>query len=41
MTAQVVLSLVYIAGAVYMFVIRPRRQRRHTELAPPSVVTAA
>jgi high-affinity iron transporter len=40
-TAQVVLSAVYIAGALYMFVIRPRRQRRHTELTPPSVATAA
>jgi hypothetical protein len=40
-TAQIVLTLVYVAGGVYMFVIRPRRHRRHTELSPPSVVTAA
>jgi high-affinity iron transporter len=37
--AQIALSLVYIAGAVYAFVVRPRRERRmartsHQSLAP-------
>jgi high-affinity iron transporter len=39
--AQLALTLVYVVGAVYMFGIRPRRQRHAAEVAPPSVVTAA
>ena len=39
--AQVALTAVYLIGGVYMFVIRPRRHRQQTALAPPSVVTAA
>ena len=27
--AQAALAVVYISGAVYMFVLRPRRQRSH------------
>jgi len=33
--AQAVLLAIYAAGAVYMFVIRPRRQRPHTPVAAP------
>jgi high-affinity iron transporter len=40
--AQLALTAVYVVGAFYMFVIRPRRQRRQPALASsPSVVTAA
>ena len=39
--AQVTLAVVYVLGGIYMFVIRPRRQRPQSALATPSVVTAA
>jgi high-affinity iron transporter len=39
--AQVALTLVYLVGAFYMFVIRPRRQRHRAEVSPSSVATAA
>ncbi len=39
--AQAALIVVYLVGAFYMFVIRPRRHRAQPVLASPSVVTAA
>ena len=39
--AQAALSFVYVIGAFYMFVIRPRRQRHRAAMSPSSVATAA
>jgi high-affinity iron transporter len=39
--AQIALSLVYVLGAAYMLVVRPRRQRHRAAMSPSSVVTAA
>jgi high-affinity iron transporter len=39
--AQLCLTLVYVLGAIYMFAVRPRRQRGDAGVTPPSVVTAA
>jgi high-affinity iron transporter len=38
--AQIVLSAIYIAGAVYMFVIKPHRLRAKTPSNPTSLVAA-
>ncbi len=40
-TAQAALAAVYVAGAVWMFVIRPRRERRRTDGQPPEAAPAA
>ncbi|MCU1399017.1 MAG: putative iron/lead transporter, partial [Acidimicrobiales bacterium] len=39
--AQLVLSAIYIAGAVYVFVIKPRRQRATHPTVPPATPPAS
>jgi high-affinity iron transporter len=38
--AQMVLLAIYLVGALYAFVLRPRRHRAKTSTTPPSLVTA-